>query len=198
MSLTNYIFIDFENVQNHNFEILKTFNIKLFIFIGQNQNKIPFNIVNLIHSFGNSAEYIKISGSGLNALDFHISYYIGKYSSEDSKSNFYIISKDTGFDPLICHLTDKKIKIFRVESISNLGFLKNKPIFSIKDNIDIAIGGLKQKAIGRPKNERSMINYLDSLFKRKLTNEELILIVKELQKTNKIKIDNSTISYNLK
>ena len=97
---TNYILIDFENVQPKNFEILKSYSFKIFIFVGANQTKVPFDLATAMQDFGEDAQYVKISGNGKNSLDFHIAYYIGQLSLKDPKGNYYIISKDTGFDPL--------------------------------------------------------------------------------------------------
>ena len=72
--ITNYIFIDLENVQPKNLEILKEHDFKIFVFVGENQNKISYDFAVMMQGFGNSAKYIKISGNGKNALDFHLAY----------------------------------------------------------------------------------------------------------------------------
>ena len=38
-----------------------------------------------------SAKYIKIAGSGKNALDFHIAYYIGELAENEPEA-FFILS----------------------------------------------------------------------------------------------------------
>lgn len=121
----NYILIDFENIQPDNLEIIKNFNFKIIIFVGSNQKKISFEMVDIIQSFGNKAEYIKIEGTGQNALDFHIAFYIGKISALEKEAFFHIISKDTGFDPLINHLKLKKLKVQRVKDIAEIPMIKN-------------------------------------------------------------------------
>ena len=108
---TNYVLIDFENVQPKNLEILKNHPFKIFVFVGANQTKVSFDLATAMQGFGEDAQYIKISGNGQNSLDFHIAYYIGQLSLKDPEGHFYIISKDTGFDPLIEHLRTKKIRI---------------------------------------------------------------------------------------
>jgi len=50
---------------------------------------------------GERAEYVRISGNGSNALDFHIAFYIGQLAAHEPDAYFHIISKVTGFDPLI-------------------------------------------------------------------------------------------------
>ena len=70
----NYILIDFENVQPGNLEILKDHQFKISLFIGASQAKIPFDLVSVMHGFGENAKYIKIPSNGNNALDFHIAF----------------------------------------------------------------------------------------------------------------------------
>src|SRR3546814_1867772 len=106
---TNYILIDYENVQPKNLALLEGDHFRVKVFIGAALAKLPFDLVAGMQALGSRAEYIRISGNGPNALDFHIAYYIGKIASEEPKAFFHIISKDTGFDPLIAHLKSNKI-----------------------------------------------------------------------------------------
>ena len=101
MTPNNYVLIDFENVQPNNLEILKKHPFTIFVFVGENQAKIPFGTAKALQEFGKEAKYIKISGNGPNALDFHIACYLGQLSSQDNGGYYYIVSKDKGFDPLI-------------------------------------------------------------------------------------------------
>ena len=98
---TNYVLIDFENVQPRNLEILASHPFKVFVFVGANQVKIPYDLATAMQGLGENAKYIKITGNGPNALDFHIAFYVGELSTHDPEGYFHIISKDTGFDPLI-------------------------------------------------------------------------------------------------
>ena len=75
----NYIFIDFENVQPTVFELPKDYPFKIIIFVGANQTKIPIDLATSMQSLGDNAEYVIINGNGKNALDFHITFYLGKY-----------------------------------------------------------------------------------------------------------------------
>src|SRR5687767_2649597 len=105
----NIVLIDFESVQPASLEVLAADHFKVKVFVGATQTKLPFDLVTAIQRMGDRAEYIKISGVGPNALDFHIAYYIGRIASQEPDAFFHIISKDTGFDPLIQHLKDNKI-----------------------------------------------------------------------------------------
>lgn len=53
---------------------------------------------------GSRATYINLSGNDSNALDFHIAFYTGILVTRDPYADIYVISKDTGFDPLLQHI----------------------------------------------------------------------------------------------
>ena len=53
-----------------------------------------------MQALGDRANYVEIDGSGPNALDFHIAYYIGELATADPTGSFHVISKDKGSDPI--------------------------------------------------------------------------------------------------
>src|SRR4029079_18195495 len=106
---TTIILIDFENVQPKDLASLRGGPFKTKVFCGANQAKIPFDLAAELQPLGLDAEYVRIRGTGRNALDFHIAYYIGRLSAESPGATFHIVSKDTGFDPLIKHLKTQGI-----------------------------------------------------------------------------------------
>lgn len=110
---TNYVLIDFENVQPRNLEILGKLPFRVLVFVGASQSKVPFDLAASLQALGDRAQYIKVGGSGRNALDFHIAFYIGELAARDPEAWFHIISKDTGFDPLIKHLKTRNIRVQR-------------------------------------------------------------------------------------
>lgn len=96
----------------------------VIVFVGASQTKIPFEIADALQQMGPNAAYVKISGNGKNALDFHIAFWIGQLSSRFPSAAFHIISKDNGFDPLIAHLKERGIPATRRPSISEIPELK--------------------------------------------------------------------------
>jgi hypothetical protein len=116
----HFVMIDFENVQPTKLGILDAPHCSIKIFVGANQVKIPFSTAEALQVFGDRAQYIKMSGNGPNALDFHIAYYIGKLSAAHSSAVFHIVSRDTGFDPLTRHLSTQGISISRVVSVDDV------------------------------------------------------------------------------
>jgi len=48
-------------------------HFKVKVFVGANQNKIPFETTAALHRMGDKAEYVKIAGNGSNAVSRLIS-----------------------------------------------------------------------------------------------------------------------------
>jgi hypothetical protein len=119
-----FVLIDFENVQFKNLGSLSGRAVRIKIFLGSNQAKIPVAMAQAMQTFGPDAEYIQIDGNGSNALDFHIAYYIGRLATEHPGSAFHIVSKDAGFDPLIRHLKAKGISCHRTKGLSETAAVK--------------------------------------------------------------------------
>ena len=70
------LLIDFENIQNINLEQIEKADYRIYVFIGESQNKIPFDLVKSAQKLGSKLEWIKNDGNESNALDFHVAYYL--------------------------------------------------------------------------------------------------------------------------
>ena len=66
---TSIILIDFENVQPKDLAQLRGRPFKTKVFCGANQTKVPFDLAAELQPLGLDAEYIRIQGTGPNALD---------------------------------------------------------------------------------------------------------------------------------
>mgnify|MGYP002390806199 CR=1 FL=1 len=129
---TTYILIDYENVQPSLAAVLAQEHIKLILFVGANQPKINFDVAEAIQRLGDRAQYVKVCGSGADALDFHIAYYIGHLSAQEPGASFQIISRDTGFDPLIAHLKEKKVQVQRLQEVTKVASVKVADAAAVK------------------------------------------------------------------
>jgi len=194
---TNYVLIDFENIQPKNMDILKQHPFKIFIFVGENQNKIPFETVCIIEEFGCGAKYIKMSGNGQNSLDFNIAYYIGRLSTEDPEGYFHIVSKDTGFDPLVKHLRSAKTKVARVTDLAEIGILKISSTTDKDEKIAAIARNLAGRGQSRPRKINTLSNTIKSLFTNKPDDDEVQNLIKALQAKKYISVNGENVSYNL-
>ena len=49
---TNYVLIDFENVQPKNLELLEGHSFKVLVFVGANQTKVPLKLAKALQAHG--------------------------------------------------------------------------------------------------------------------------------------------------
>jgi hypothetical protein len=194
---TNYVLIDFENVQPRNLELLTIHPFKVFVFVGASQTKVPFDLADSMQLLGNDAKYIKISGNGQNALDFHIAYYVGEMATKDPGAHFHIISKDKGFDQLIAHLQSRKINVRRVTDLAQIPVLRVSNTTSNDEKIAAIVKNLGGRGQSRPRKVRTLENTINTLFMTKLDKAELSSLIKELQKRKLIVVNQSNVSYKL-
>lgn len=120
------------------------------MFLGQNQSKVPVALSRVLQPFGTDVEYLQISGSGPNAVDFHIAFYIGRLAASWPDAKFTIVSKDTGFDPLVKHLASLKIACNRSASIT--GAVK-----SASPKVAPAVGRTAAAVATKPKSAKNVV-----------------------------------------
>jgi hypothetical protein len=70
--------------------------------------------------YPDNVHLIRLTSSGKDALDFALAYYIGRAAVLDPGGWFHIVSKDTGFDPLVEHLRSRHLKVRRHPGFSAL------------------------------------------------------------------------------
>ena len=193
----NYVLIDFENVQPKNLGVLKGHDFHVMVFVGANQTRIPFELAEALQSLGNNARYVRISGNGPNALDFHIAYYIGELAAKDQGACFHIISRDSGFDPLIRHLMEKKIHVSRIKSIAEIPILRISNAASPDERIEAIVKSFVARGQSRPRKMRTLTNTINALFMKTLGADELAAIVEEMRRRKLIAVDGEKITYHL-
>jgi PIN domain len=193
----NYVLIDLENVLPASLLGLDAEFFKVLIFVGANQTKIPFELASAAQRLGERAAYIKIAGNGSNALDFHIAYYIGQLAQADPTAYFHIVSKDTGFDPLIQHLKSHKIGVTRSKEVSEIPLLKAANSKTLREKVAVVICNLKQRGSSKPRTVKTLSSTVMSLFQKQLPDEELALLLAELQSAGAITITDNKVSYAL-
>ena len=210
----NYVLIDLENIQPEHLSVLAGQNFKVLVFVGQNQSKLSFDLVSAVQRLGKNAEYVKIQGNGPNALDFHIAFYIGRFSAENSDSHFHIISKDKGFDPLIKHLESKEIRVYRHKAISEIPLPKpasaakkegsqvSKPATSAlqEERIQKIVEFLTARGSAKPRKLKTLSNSINSLFSKSLGENELNALIDELVERGIVIVSSNktNVSYQLK
>ena len=119
---TNYVLVDFENVQPENLEALANgaFKVKVFVGAQQAKGRVSFEFSDSMQKLGAHAEYVRVARSGSNAVDMHIAYYIGRLVEKEPHARVFVISRDTDFDPLMEPLDGKGNVCRRVKTIAEV------------------------------------------------------------------------------
>lgn len=193
---TNYVLIDYENVQPASMAALAQEHFKVIVFVGTSQAKIAFEVASALQHLGSRAEYVKISGSGPNALDFHIAFYIGQLAAQEPGAYFHIISKDTGFDPLIQHLKTKKVIASRWQDIADIPLVKATQPTVASEKLTLIIANLRKHGAAKPRTVTTLSSTINTLFQKKLSEKEVSALVQQLQKQGIVTVNDSKVSYN--
>ena len=194
----HYILIDYENVQTKSLSVLQgapNQEFQIMVFVGANQSKIPIELVSSMQSFGNKARYVQITGSGRNALDFHIAYYLGTLTEREPKAIFHVISKDTGYDQLIKHLKGKRIDVARQKDLFDIPWLSSANKKPADEQLDAIVKNLSARGPSRPRKVKTLKNSINSLFDNKLGPDKIDGLVTDLQERKYIVIKQENVTY---
>ena len=148
---SQFILIDYENVQPRNLEILARYPFRVIVFFGMNQTRVSRDFLKASLLIKNGVEIVEMSGNGKNALDFHIAYYVGELAAKEPKAQFHIISRDTGFDPLIKHLKSKGVVVRREVDLAEIPVLRIKETTSHEEKINAIVKNLAARGQSRPR-----------------------------------------------
>lgn len=192
----NYILIDYENVQPESITGLQHEQFHLVLFVGPHQTKIPIELAISMQTMGERARYVRMSGQGSNALDFHIAFYIGALAAADSKAYFHIVTKDTGFDPLLQHLKAREICIRRYTSLEEIPLVRLNGIQSMEARVDLAVKHFQRPNTTKPRTLQSLSNMIASaIFQKTLSETDLERVLKELQRLNYVKVNGAKVEH---
>jgi len=189
-----YLYIDYENVQDIKLDVFKK-TIKVMIIVGEDQTKVPIDIVQKTQPFGSAVEWIRVNGKGRNALDFFIAFFLGKDVATDRNKLFIIYSKDTGYDPLINYLKKIGIKAKRIVSFQEL--CQNKAIKVNEAGIEkVKESLIKIAANKRPKKKSSLTGFISAQYKG-TPKQDIDNIIEDLFIRKIVYEENGIIKYSL-
>ncbi|MBB6048813.1 hypothetical protein HNQ39_000575 [Armatimonas rosea] len=169
----------------------------VIVFVGANQTKIAFDTAMALQKKGDKAEYVKVSGTGHNALDFHIAFYLGQLATADPTGFFHILSKDTGFDPLLQHLKARKIFVGRVSDISEISAVKVANVKTTDDKIAAIVSKLQQMKSSKPRTVNTLARTISALFQKQLPENDISALVTLLEKKKLILVTDTKVTYSL-
>lgn len=164
-------------------------------------------------------QLVRLTGSGKNALDFTLAYYVGRGVVADSTGHFHIISKDSGFDPLIEHLRSRHIHAWRHKDFAALTgrtpaaappssssapakqgkAAQMKPPASDKeDRLDRVVEHLRAHPHNRPRRKTKLISHLTTVLGHKVNEAEVVSVIETLGQLGRLTVDDKgAVTYQL-
>jgi NTP pyrophosphatase (non-canonical NTP hydrolase) len=96
-----HVLLDYENVQPSESELraLVPDASQVWVFHGPHQRQVEARFA----SFGADVTAVPISKTGKNALDFHLSFYMGYIASRNHASAMVVVANDKGYEPMLEH-----------------------------------------------------------------------------------------------
>ena len=186
------LFVDLENVQKIDLSQVPG-DARVMIFYGVTQKKLPEELVVQAQPLGARLKWIKISGQGPNALDFHIAYYLGQELASNPALECAILSRDTGFDPLVRHLQALEHTCRRVNSLKD-AFPAQKRAAQTDHFTRLLMLLKKEKA--RPIKPKSLAGKVRSWFPH-LAEDERLVLIQRLYKEARVRESNNALTYEL-
>lgn len=196
----NYVFVDFENIHEVNLSVIGSKDVHFTLLLGNQQKKLDAGLVEKMMEHAGSVHLVRLTSAGKNALDFAIAYYVGRAVMADPGAHFHIISKDTGFDPLIEHLKKRHVHAHRHNDFSSLTFAAPvKPPAAHSDELaPRVLAHLKKNTGNRPKRKKTLVSNLWAFSGKSVSESEIIKLVEDLKKSGHISInDKDAVTYNL-
>lgn len=190
-----YVLIDYENIQPADTQALAHDSFHVIVFVGANQTKVSYETAAVLQRMGERASYIKIAGNGNNALDFHIAFYLGELAAKEPDACFHIVSKDTGFDPLIQHLKSRKIAASRVIALADLSLVKAASRKLGTDRVSAIMTYLTQMGTSKPRTLKTLASTINAFFQKMLAEAEVQGIIEELIKKGIVVVNESKVVY---
>lgn len=188
------LLIDLENIQRFDLSGLPS-DVRVLVFYGATQKKLPDELVVQAQPLGTRLAWIRISGNGPNALDFHIAFYLGQELTHRPSSEGTVLSNDTGFDPLIRHLLELGHRCRRVTSFKSAFPRAANPPKPQQDQYGRLIFLLtKEKA--RPTKRKGLAGKVRSWFP-KLSEVERLALVRRLIDEAHVSELNGVLTYAL-
>ena len=193
----NHVLIDYENVQPAVAEALVQPVFKVWVFVGAQQAKVKFDLLDLVQRKGQNARVIKMTTSGRNALDFHMSCYLGRLTTQEPDGYFHVIAKDTGMDPLLEHLRDQGLKVNRWEDVSQIPIVKGRADESDDDKLSRIVEYLVRRGNQRPATVKTLVGSAAALFSPRLEETEARALIEQLQVNGVFEVVGSRLQYGL-
>lgn len=203
----NHVFVDFENVHQINVSVIGAKSVNFTLLLGAKQTKLDAGLVEKLMEHAASVQLIRLASSGKNALDFTLAYYVGRAVIAAPSAYIYIVSMDTGFDPLVEHLRSRHIHAHRHDSFATLTFsgtAKAAPMSSTaepagkEEPMNRLLEHLRKNLTNRPKKKKTLLSHLKSHLGKDATDADAAKVLEMLRQAGHLSIgDKDAVAYHV-
>lgn len=191
MARINYVLLDFENIQESDWDRIAGKPVKVLLVYGQQKRYFDLATVSKLLACSSQLEFIESKKSGRNAADLIIAERIGELRSNDPSGYFHIVSRDKGFDSLVENLRAKKVLAARRQAFREIPILMNlgERVAHVRDYIT-------QKATGLPGKLTTLQSQIQVFFGKGLADAEVAAIIDALKEQGVLTIgDRGKVTY---
>ena len=176
----NYIFVDYENVQEVDLDLIVGKAVKVFLVVGQRRKTLPSLLARQIHQYHDQVTWIESEGATNNALDLVLAYHVGLQAKADPKGYFHILARDKDYDALIKHLRANSILASRDDEFARIPALVTMTRLSLEERVKWVVERFQKNKASRPKRKQSLLTTVRSFCRKELSDEEVQQIVTAL------------------
>ncbi|MEG0998999.1 MAG: PIN domain-containing protein [Clostridiales bacterium] len=116
----NIYLVDYENVQSQGLVGILNLSAQDSVYVFYSaKDKLSFEILEQITKSKSAIKYLKSSVGGKNALDHQISGYLGYLLGTSECKEYYIVSKDKGYQHIMEFWQEQKINV-NIHTISSI------------------------------------------------------------------------------
>jgi hypothetical protein len=194
----NHVFVDFENVHEVDPSVIGAKSVSLTLLLGARQTKLDTALVEKLMENAATVQLVRLTFSGKNALDFTLAYYMGRAVMTDPNGCFHIVSKDTGFEPLIEHLRSRHIHAQRHDDFTTLTFSgpAKPPSAPPEDLWTRVLERLGKNVTNRPKRKKALVSHLLAFLGKAVTEADVVNLIEKLRKAGRLSIgDKDAVTY---
>ena len=173
----NYIFVDYENVQEVDLDLIAGKAVKVFLVVGQRRKTLPSLLARQIHQYHDQVTWIESEGATNNALDLVLAYHVRLQAKADPKGYFHILARDKDYDALIKHLRANSILASRDDEFARIPALVAIARLSLEERVKWVVERFQKNKVSRPKRKKSLLTTIGSFCRKELSDEEVQQIV---------------------
>jgi len=194
----NYIFVDYENVQDLDLNLIAGKAVKVILIVGTQRKTVPATLARQLHKYKEQVEWVESEGTSPNALDLVLAYQVGLYVKLDPAGYFHVLSRDKDYDPLIAHLRTNKILATRDEELSKVPVLIDPRSLPLNERVEYVRGRLEKNKASRPARKKTLASTVHAICHKQLGQEQVDEILNSLEQRNALKFGpNGTVTYNI-